>query len=135
MFIPEECNVTINVRVKYRREATRVLNALQAISHQPHLHDALLYLTGDFKRPPMEHNTVMENTIETLQKISPFKIQEFSKGGGSDGNFTAALDIPTIDGLGPTGGGAHSDEEYVNVSSMPRRAALLASILREWPLS
>ena len=54
---------------------------------------------------------------------------ECSVGGGSDGNFTAALGIPTLDGLGSVGDGAHSDHEYVVISTMPARAALLAALL------
>lgn len=131
--VPDECHLTINVRVRYRREATRVLESLQALSQQSHSADALLYLTGDFKRPPMEHDDVMTDTVEILRQIAPFPIHEFSKGGGSDGNFTAALGVPTLDGLGPTGGGAHSDDERVYLPSLPRRAALLASILCNWP--
>lgn len=133
--IPEECNVTVNVRVRYRREAERVLNALQAISQQPHLNDALLYLTGNFKRPPMEHDDLMQQTVDNLRQIAPFEIHEFAKGGGSDGNFTAALGVPTLDGMGPTGDGAHSDNEYVHIPSLARRAALLATILHDWPLT
>lgn len=132
--IPEECNVTINVRVRYQSEASRVVMELDRISHQPHLKDALLYLTGDFKRPPMEHGPLMAQTVATLQSIAPFPIAEFSKGGGSDGNFTAAIGVPTLDGLGPTGGGAHSDDERVYIPSLPRRAALLEAILTRWPL-
>ena len=51
-------------------------------------------------------------------------------GGGSDGNFTAALGVPTLDGLGAVGGGAHADHEHVIVDTMPERAALLEGILR-----
>ena len=51
-------------------------------------------------------------------------------GGGSDGNFTAALGVPTLDGLGAVGGGAHADHEYVLVDTMPERVALLEGILR-----
>lgn len=131
--VPEECQLTINVRVRYRSEAQRVLEGLQAISQESHRDDALLYLTGDFKRPPMEHDQTMTDTVETLRRFAPFPIHEYSKGGGSDGNFTAALGVPTLDGLGPTGGGAHTDDERVFLPSMPRRAALLASILCNWP--
>ncbi len=131
--VPEECQLTINVRVRYRSEATRVLEGLQEISQESHRDDALLYLTGDFKRPPMEHDQTMTETVKTLRELAPFPIHEYSKGGGSDGNFTAALGVPTLDGLGPTGGGAHSDDERVYLPSMPRRAALLASILCNWP--
>ncbi len=132
--IPDECNITINVRVRYQREADRISAALDQISHENHLPDSLLYLTGSFIRPPMEHNDLMCQTVEILKRVVPMEIEEFSKGGGSDGNFTAAMGIPTLDGLGPTGGGAHSEDEHVYLPSIPKRAALLAYILCNWPL-
>ena len=130
--IPDECNITINARVRYNREVERVITGLNQISQRSYLKDALLYMTGGFIRPPMEHNELMIKTFETLRQFLP-QIEEFSKGGGSDGNFTAAMGIPTLDGLGPTGGGAHSENEHVYLPSLPKRAALLASILCCWP--
>lgn len=131
--IPEECRVTFNVRVRYHREAERIGAALRDIGHDTLLKDAVVYVTGGFTRPPMEHNTLMQETFATLQTKAPFQVYEAAKGGGSDGNFTATLGVPTLDGLGPTGGGAHGDDEHVYVPSMARRAALLAHILRDWP--
>ena len=58
-----------------------------------------------------------------------FDLQEGSTGGGSDGNFTAALGVPTLDGLGPEGEGAHAAHEHVDTESFPRRAALVAGLL------
>ncbi len=129
--IPGECDITINARARFKSEAERVSKALSEF--RATLPDALLFTTGGFIRPPMEHTPIMEQTFATLQKITPFPLKEIAKGGGSDGNFTAALGIPTIDGLGPSGGGAHSDDEHVYIPSLPQRAALLASILCYWP--
>ena len=58
------------------------------------------------------------------------ELTEGSTGGGSDGNFTAALGVPTLDGLGVIGGGAHADDEHVVIDSLPQRAALLAVLLQ-----
>ena len=58
------------------------------------------------------------------------ELTEGSTGGGSDGNFTAALGIPTLDGLGARGGGAHADDEHIVIDSLPERAALLLGLLR-----
>jgi glutamate carboxypeptidase len=58
-------------------------------------------------------------------------LQEASSGGGSDGNFTAAFGIPTLDGLGGVGEGAHAAHEHVVIRELPRRAALLAALLAE----
>lgn len=131
--IPGECDITINARARYKTEAERITRALFELAQHPALPDAMLYTTGGFIRPPMEHTAVMEETFATLQQISPIPLQEIAKGGGSDGNFTAALGIPTIDGLGPSGGGAHSDDEHVYIPSLAQRAALLASTLCYWP--
>ena len=59
-----------------------------------------------------------------------WKLDEAAVGGGSDGNFTAALGIPTLDGLGGVGDGAHATHEHILISELPRRAALLALLLR-----
>jgi glutamate carboxypeptidase len=57
------------------------------------------------------------------------KVNHGSVGGGSDGNFTAAIGVPTLDGLGGVGGGAHSPGEFILLRSLPERAALLAALL------
>jgi glutamate carboxypeptidase len=59
-----------------------------------------------------------------------FNLDEGSTGGASDGNFTAAMGVPTLDGLGAVGDGAHSLEEFVDVSSLPERAALIAGLIQ-----
>ncbi len=59
------------------------------------------------------------------------ELGEGSTGGGSDGNFTAALGVPTLDGLGVAGDGAHALHEHIEIDALPRRAALLAALLRE----
>jgi glutamate carboxypeptidase len=58
-----------------------------------------------------------------------FGLEEGSVGGGSDGNFTSALGVPTLDGLGVDGAGAHADHEHIIISDIPRRAALLARLI------
>jgi glutamate carboxypeptidase len=73
-----------------------------------------------------------ESASDTLwplaQEVAP-GIQGHAVGGGSDGNFTAAIGIPTLDGLGAVGGGAHADHEYIVVDTMPERAALIAGLV------
>ncbi|WP_456297874.1 M20/M25/M40 family metallo-hydrolase [Aneurinibacillus soli] len=58
-----------------------------------------------------------------------FQLEEASVGGGSDGNFTAALGIPTLDGLGAEGKGLHAEHEHILIDSLPKRAALFANLL------
>ena len=86
---------------------------------------------GGFDRPPLErkHSVALFTRAKTLAAKMGFSLGETAAGGGSDGNFTAALGIPTLDGLGAVGDGAHSIDEHVLLKSMPQRAALLAALL------
>jgi glutamate carboxypeptidase len=92
---------------------------------------AKLKITGGFERPPMEHKygAALFARAKALSKQMGFPVGEAAAGGGSDGNFTAALGIPTLDGMGAVGDGAHSTHEHVLIKAMPQRAALLAALL------
>ncbi len=83
----------------------------------------------------MEHNAIMIKTFEQARRLGAsigLLVEEGSAGGGSDGNFTAALGIPTLDGMGAIGDGAHAAHEHILISSLADRAALLATILTHW---
>jgi glutamate carboxypeptidase len=98
--------------------------------------DVRLTLTGGLNRPPMERLPGTAALVARVQAIAArqgYDVAEGMVGGGSDGNFTAALGIPTLDGLGADGDGAHALDEHVLVASLPRRAALVASLLAGWP--
>jgi glutamate carboxypeptidase len=89
---------------------------------------------GGFNRPPMERTPGVVALFErarTLGRSIGLELGEGSTGGGSDGNFTAALGLPTLDGLGCRGAGAHADHEQVELDSLPDRAALLALLLMD----
>ena len=92
---------------------------------------AKVEIRGGFDRPPLErkHSSALYARATSLAKQMGFSLGEAAAGGGSDGNFTAALGIPTLDGLGAVGDGAHSLTEHVIVKSLPERAALLAALL------
>ena len=82
----------------------------------------------------MERTPAVASLFEQARRIGRelgLDLTEGSTGGGSDGNFTAALGIPTLDGLGARGGGAHADDEHVVIDSLSERAALLAALLLE----
>lgn len=83
-------------------------------------------------RPPMERDGKAFETAREIAKAEGIFIREDGAGGGSDGNFTAALGIPTLDGLGAEGAGLHAEHEHVLVNSLPKKAALIAAILRDW---
>jgi glutamate carboxypeptidase len=92
---------------------------------------AKLELRGGFDRAPLEprHSAALFSRAKSLASQMGLSLGEAAAGGGSDGNFTAALGIPTLDGLGAVGDGAHSTHEHVILKTMPARAALLAALL------
>ncbi|PYY03524.1 MAG: hypothetical protein DMG69_32425 [Acidobacteria bacterium] len=108
------------------RHLERRLHALRPLQRE-----ARLEITGGFDRPPLERK--MSGSLfaraKSLAKQMNLSLGECTVGGGSDGNFTAALGIPTLDGLGAVGDGAHSAREHVLTNAMPGRAALLAALL------
>jgi len=91
-----------------------------------------LQISGGLNRPPMERTKQIAGLYQKAVSIAKelgWKLEEASVGGGSDGNFTAGLGIPTLDGMGAVGEGAHSTHESIDISTLPRRAALLAGLL------
>jgi glutamate carboxypeptidase len=89
-------------------------------------------VTGGLNRPPMERSPGTVALYRTAQKVARamgFSIEESATGGGSDGNFTAALGIPTLDGLGPVGEGAHAPNESILIDRIPERIALFAGLM------
>ncbi|HEY2456071.1 MAG TPA: M20/M25/M40 family metallo-hydrolase, partial [Candidatus Acidoferrum sp.] len=109
------------------------MHALEKRLHslKPVHRGAKLEITGGFDRPPLErkHSAALFARAKTLASQMGLKIGEAAAGGGSDGNFTAALGVPTLDGLGAVGDGAHATHEHVLINAMPRRAALLAALI------
>ena len=130
--VPAVATAEIDVRVASKSEEARIESALNTLgSITP---DTRLTVSGSFNRPPMERTPAVASLFEQAQRIGRdlgLDLTEGSTGGGSDGNFTAALGIPTLDGLGARGGGAHADNEHVMIDSLSERAALLAALLLE----
>lgn len=94
--------------------------------------ETTLTIRGGFGRPPMERTPGTGALFETAQAVGRrmgLTLTEGASGGGSDGNFTSALGVPTLDGLGVEGGGAHSVDEHIRIASLPERGALLAGLL------
>jgi glutamate carboxypeptidase len=122
----------VDVRVTTLAEAARIDAAIRGL--EPSLAGARLEISGGLNRPPMERSAAMAELFARAQRIAAsmdVHIAEGATGGGSDGNFTAALGIPTLDGLGAEGEGAHAAHEHVLTPSLPRRAALVAGLLAE----
>ncbi|MFN3929797.1 MAG: M20 family metallopeptidase, partial [Thermoflexus sp.] len=131
--VPEYAEMVVDVRVATRAEMDRIEKAFRSL--RPVLDGARLEVRGGFNRPPMERNAMMVATFERARAIAAelgLALTEGGTGGGSDANFTAALGIPTLDGLGAIGNGAHALEEHVRIDSLPQRAALVAALLTRW---
>ena len=89
-------------------------------------------VSGGFSRPPLERTDAVVRLYKMAREIASelgYELGEGSTGGGSDGNLTAALGVPTLDGLGAIGAGAHALHEYVEIAELPWRAALVAGLL------
>ncbi len=127
--IPERARVLVDLRAA-RGEDTRALERkFRAL--RPILPGAKLEIRGGFNRPPMKRkmSAALYAKARALSKEMGITLGEAFVGGGSDGNFTAALGVPTLDGLGAVGEGAHSPRENIVVRALPERAALLAGVL------
>jgi glutamate carboxypeptidase len=127
--IAEHARAIVDLRALRTSDMRRLERRLHAL--RPFLKGARLEVTGGFDRPPLERKMCASlfARAKSLAKQMHLSFDECTVGGGSDGNFTGALGIPTLDGLGAVGDGAHSDHEYVLINTMPARAALLASLL------
>ena len=128
--VAAEAEAQVDIRVETLAEADRLEAAIRGL--QPHLPGAVLEIDGGLNRPPMERSAAMAALFEQARRNAAamgVDLQEGSTGGGSDGNFTAAMGVPTLDGLGPEGEGAHAAHEHVDTDSFPRRVALLAGLL------
>lgn len=123
--VPAETRIHVDVRVTSADEARRVEAAFAAL--RPVHPEAMVTVHGRVGRPPMPESASAE--LMPLATAHDPTIKGVAVGGGSDGNFTAAVGVATLDGLGAVGGGAHADHEYVVVETMPSRAQLLSAIL------
>lgn len=127
--IPERARVVVDLRAA-RAGDMRALER-KFYSLRPVLRGAKLEIGGGFNRPPLERkvSAALYARTKTLAKEMGLALGEASVGGGSDGSFTAALGVPTLDGLGAVGEGAHGLNENIVIRALPERAALVAGLL------
>ena len=130
--VPEEAELVVDARAWTREEAERVTARVRG--YQPSDSRVVASVDGGMDRPPLEPTPASQALYEAARRLAfdlGFELGAARVGGASDGNFTAAAGIPTLDGLGPRGGGAHSRDEHVLVADLPVRAALLAALVGE----
>jgi glutamate carboxypeptidase len=128
--VAAQARAEIDVRFTRASEAERVVAAIQSL--QPQLEGARLRISGGVDRPPMERSPGVVRLAQLAQRLATdvgFTLSETSTGGASDGNFTAAMGVPTLDGLGPDGGGAHADSEHLLVASWLQRTQVLRRLI------
>lgn len=127
---PASAWAEIDVRVTTADEGERMTRAI--LGQRPHNREATLVVSGRMNRPPWEVSPQSSELFERARRVGKrlgMDLEPAGTGGASDGNFTAALGIPTLDGLGVVGNDAHALNEWVDLSSLPHRAALLAELL------
>lgn len=128
--VADKAVLGIDTRVTSEEEAQRIHAEITQL--QPHLPGIKLEVSGAQSRPPMRQSAeslvLMQRAQSVAQQLG-FTVEGKSVGGGSDGNFTAALGIPTLDGLGATGAGIHARHEHIQIADIPARAALVAGLI------
>jgi len=128
--IPGQAGAVLDVRVARMKDGAEIDRKLRKL--KPFNRKCKLEIKGGINRPPMERTagivTLYKKASEIAKQLG-WKLEEAAVGGGSDGNFTAGLGIPTLDGLGGVGEGAHASHESVLISELPRRTALLAVLI------
>jgi glutamate carboxypeptidase len=127
--VPAEATAVIDVRVSRMGDALEIDGRLRSL--KLFNRNCQISISGGLNRPPMERSAAaaLYDQATAVANELGWKLEEAAVGGGSDGNFTAALGIPTLDGLGGVGEGAHAEHESVIISELPKRAALLAGLI------
>ena len=128
--VAEQASAIVDVRVSTRDDHDRVDASIRAL--EPQLDGTTLKVTGGFSRPPLERTDDVVRLYGIAKEVAAAlgrDLGEGGTGGGSDGNLTAAIGVPTLDGLGAVGAGAHALTEHVIVDELPWRAALVAGLI------
>jgi glutamate carboxypeptidase len=128
--VADRAAARIDVRVQTMEDAVRVERAIQAL--QPTRTNIRFEIRGGVDRPPLERSSAVVRLYERAREVAAVLGQDLPEGpagGGSDGNFTAAIGVPTLDGLGPRGDGAHAAHEHVIIDDLAWRAAFVTGLI------
>jgi len=128
--VPDQARAQVDIRFAHLSDAAGLDKKLHSL--RPILKGAKLEVHGGVNRPPLERTagvSALFRHAQSLMRECGLALGEAATGGGSDGNFTGALGVPTLDGLGAVGDGAHTPREHVIIRKLPQRAALLAGLL------
>jgi glutamate carboxypeptidase len=128
--IPSQAWAEVDVRIARKAEGPRIARKFAALNPQDRR--CTLIVSGGINRPPMERTrgtVALYRRARTLAAELGLDLQEAATGGASDGNFTSALGVPTLDGMGAVGEGAHASHESILIDHLAPRTALLAALL------
>jgi glutamate carboxypeptidase len=128
--VPALARLVVDVRVVEENERIRIDTAMRSL--KPLHPEVTIDIHGGINRPPMPPSSsewLFPLACEVAESSGLRQLVGVAVGGGSDGNFTAAAGVATLDGLGAVGGGAHADHEWVDISVMPERSLLLAGLI------
>ena len=131
--VPAYAEADGDIRIMQTSEYYKVEEVINSL--EPIQKDIVIEVSCNLNRQPLPFNNLMEATFDKAYNIAKGIGQEIKAGGSgsaSDANFIAPLGVPVLDGLGGSGEGFHSDDEYVFVKSLPERASLTAALLRDW---
>lgn len=132
--VADSARAVVDVRAKTMADARRLEEAMQAL--RPTIAGTVVEVSGGFNRPPFERTPAVARLYEAARAIAAELGRELGEGptgGGSDGNFTGALGVPTLDGLGAVGDGAHALDEHLLTADLTWRAALVAGLIARNP--
>ena len=128
--VPEDCTISVDIRIPDMEAAEEVMAFVEGLA--PEDEDCAITVEGGIDRPPYEKFEGIEQLFQHAKACAAeigFDLQDLKTGGGSDGNFTGALGIPTLDGLGADGHGAHSNDEFIYYSSLVERCRLMIRMM------
>ncbi|MGY3714608.1 M20 family metallopeptidase [Sutcliffiella cohnii] len=119
----------VDIRISEMDQADYLNEKIKEICSKAYVDGTKVIIEGHITRPPMEKNDGTENLLHVIEDVGKeigIQVHDTATGGGGDASFTSAAGVATIDGLGPVGGNAHSDKEYMEIHTLPERTLLLA---------
>ncbi|MFC4404435.1 M20 family metallopeptidase [Gracilibacillus xinjiangensis] len=132
--ISDHATAEIDVRFRNKEQAKVIEKQIEEISATTEVDGTKVLIDGEINRPPMEKTEKTERLLKIIKRVGnelQINIMDTETGGGSDASFPAALGIPTVDGLGPVGGNAHREDEYLELESFIPRTLLLAQVIEK----
>jgi glutamate carboxypeptidase len=123
----------VDIRISEVNQAKLLKDKIEEICATTDVPGTKIELKGDISRPPMEKNEQTKSLLEIIKEVGEemgLHLSDTATGGGSDASFTSANGVPTVDGLGPVGGNAHSEDEYLDIPTLTERTLLLAKTIQ-----